>query len=82
MTGRELATEFTDLWHTLDASQINKMLALNVSFDLLEFFESYAEEFVERFLADEYADDPELRRLLPNLMIIGYIIRLLEERVD
>ncbi len=82
MTGRELAAEFTDLWHTLDTSQINKMLALNVSFDLLEFFEGYADEFVERFLPEEYAEDHDLRRLLPNLMIIGYIIRILEERVD
>jgi hypothetical protein len=82
MNSRELATEFTDLWHTLDTSQINTMLARNVAVDLLEFFDAYADEFAERCLPDDYASDPTLRRLLPNLMIIGYIIRLLEERVD
>jgi hypothetical protein len=82
MNSRELATEFTDLWHSLDKEQINKMLALNVSIDLLEFFDTYADEFAERCLPEDYAADGTLRRLLPNLMIIGYIIRLLEERVD
>lgn len=84
MSIREIATEFTDLWHTLDTSQINKMLAKNVNYDLLEFFSMYAEEFVDERLTDVELD-PALRedllRRVPNLMIIGYIIRVLEERV-
>jgi len=80
MTGRELAVEFTDLWKDLEASDINTMLAKNVSFELLEFFASYAEEFAEESLADVELPDA-LRNRLPNLLIIGYIIRILEERV-
>jgi hypothetical protein len=80
MTGRELAIEFTDLWKDLETSEINKMLAQNVSYELLEFFSTYANE-VARDLLPEKAHTEELKRQLPNLLIIGYIIRILEERV-
>lgn len=79
MTGRDLAIEFTDLWEDLNASEINTMLARNVSMDLLEFFSSYADEFTEELPKDLEVD--ELRQKLPNLLIIGYIIRVLEERL-
>ncbi len=79
MTGRELAVEFTDIWKDLDPGEINTMLAQNVSFDLLEFFSSYSEDFAD--LLSEELNTPELRRQLPNLLIIGYIIRVLEERL-
>ncbi|MCZ6715181.1 MAG: hypothetical protein O7B29_14675 [Deltaproteobacteria bacterium] len=81
MTSLELAIEFTDIWKDLDTKQINTMLAQNVSLELLEFFAAYAQEFAEEWLdKNEKAD--ELSRRLPNLLIIGYLIRLLEERVD
>ncbi len=81
MNNVELAIEFTDLWRDLDAKSINTMLAKNVSVELLEFFASYAQDFAEECIpSDESGQD--LRRRLPNLLIIGYIIRLLEERVD
>lgn len=79
MTGRELAVEFTDLWDDLDSNEINTMLARNVNYDLLEFFSSYADEFAESLPKE--MDSEELRRQLPNLLIIGYIIRVLEERL-
>jgi len=79
MTGRELAVEFTDLWEDLDPNEINSMLARNVSYELLEFFSSYAEEFADSLPKDISSD--ELRQQLPNLLIIGYIIRVLEERL-
>jgi hypothetical protein len=78
MTGLELALEFTDLWEDLDPGQINQLLAQNIHCDLLEFFSCYAEEFAVNSLGE--VSDP-LRKQLPNLLIIGYIIRLLEERV-
>ncbi len=81
MTSRELAIEFTDIWKDLDTKQINKMLAQNVSLDLLQFFAAYAQEFSDEWL-DENEKADELSRRLPNLLIIGYLIRLLEERVD
>ena len=70
-----------DIWDNLDPGQINTMLANNVSMELLEFFSTYAQDFADECLADGKGRD-ELNRRLPNLLIIGYIIRLLEERVD
>jgi hypothetical protein len=81
MTSRELAEEFTEIWDELGTGDINEMLAKNVGFDLLEFFVAYARQFAQ----DEGGRDlepEELRGRLPNLLVIGYLIRLLEERVD
>jgi hypothetical protein len=80
MTGRELAVEFTDIWRNLETGEINQMLAKNVSYELLEFFSSYARDFAVESLDPEQVTD-ELCERLPNLLIIGYIIRILEERV-
>ncbi len=85
MNGREIAMEFTEMWKDLDISEINQMLAKNVSMDMLEFFSSYAQEFATDCLpnsADEPLDEELFRNRVPNLLIIGYIIRLLEERID
>ncbi len=79
MTGRDLAIEFTYLWEDMNAKEINTMLARNVSMDLLEFFSTYAEDFTEMLPKELDAED--LREQLPNLLIIGYIIRVLEERL-
>jgi hypothetical protein len=76
MTSRELAEEFTDLWDELGVSHINEMLAKNVGVELLEFFIEYAEQFASE------VEGGELRSRLPNLLVIGYLIRLLEERVE
>jgi hypothetical protein len=80
MTGRELAEEFTEIWKDLEVGEINEMLAKNVSVDLLEFFANYARDFAEDCAREESSDE-ELEARLPNLLIIGYLIRLLEERV-
>jgi hypothetical protein len=85
MNGRELAIEFTEIWKDLDVNEINTMLANNVSMDMLEFFSSYAQEFTDDLLSsspERKLDEALLRRRIPNLLIIGYIIRLLEERVE
>ncbi len=76
MTSRELAEEFTDLWDELGVPHINEMLAKNVSVELLEFFVEYAGQ-----LGSELEGE-ELKSHLPNLLVIGYLIRLLEERVE
>ena len=81
MKSLELAIEFTDLWKDLDSPSINTMLAKNVSVELLEFYIRYAHEFAEGCIPRSEQGD-ELRRRLPNLLVIGYLIRLLEERVD
>jgi len=79
MNVREIATEFVDLWDDLDIGEINTLLAQNVSLDLLEFFSAYAERFAEGLPED--ASVEQLRGQLPNLLIVGYIIRVLEERM-
>ena len=80
MTGREIAIEFTEIFDDLAPADINTMLAKNVSMELLEFFASYADKFVDDCDA-KGLDQDELRGRLPNLLIIGYIIRVLEERL-
>ena len=85
MNGREIAFEFTEMWKDLDIAEINTMLAKNVSMEMLEFFSTYAQEFVSDCLSrsgEEPLDEELLRKRVPNLLIIGYIIRLLEERID
>ena len=79
MDVRAVASEFVELWDDLDADEINKLLAENVSFELLEFFSAYGARFADR-LPESHASEA-LRGQLPNLLIVGYIIRLLEERL-
>ncbi len=83
MTGRDIAIELTDIWDELGTSDINTMLAKNISFELLEYFAEYTKQFTGALpiQADQKTQD-ELQEQLPNLMILGYLIRLLEERVD
>jgi hypothetical protein len=80
MNGRELAIEFTDLWKDLGVTEINGMLARNVSYELLEFFSSYAQQFAEETIEPPQITETLLNKL-PNLLIIGYMIRILEERI-
>ena len=80
MSSRQIAREFTELWDDLSVAEINEMLAKNVSMDLLEFFAAYAEEFASDCLPEDESFD-ELRRRLPNMLVIGYLIRLVEERL-
>lgn len=85
MNGREIAIEFTDMWKDLDIDEINTMLAKNVSMDMLEFFSSYAQEFADGCMSEDGSgklSEAVLRKRIPNLLIIGYIIRLLEERIE
>ncbi len=80
MTGREIALEFTEMFDDLDSADINTMLAKNVSMDMLEFFASYADQFAQDCEVNGLELD-DVRGRLPNLLIIGYIIRVLEERL-
>ena len=76
---RNIAIEFAELWSDLETPQINQVLADNIDLDLLRFFSDYAERFADCVPADPSAR--ELRGQLPNLLIVGYLIRLLEERL-
>ena len=76
MTHTELAWEFASLFSELPVERINELVAKNVPLEILEFFESYAESFGRK----EGVDVAKLQSL-PNLMLVGYIIRVLEERL-
>jgi hypothetical protein len=76
MNTTELAWELADLFGELDTAQINEMLAKNVPYEALEFFASYAESF-----AKSEALGISAARRLPNLMLLGYLLRVLEERL-
>jgi len=76
MTTSELAWELADLFGELDTPRINEMLAKNVPLEALEFFGSYAESFAK----SQRLEGRSAQRL-PNLMLIGYLLRVLEERL-
>ena len=76
MTHSELAWEFADLFSELPTEQINEVLARNVPLETLEFFNSYAESFGK----SEGVEGETFKRL-PNLLLLGYLLRVLEERL-
>ncbi|MDX1648302.1 MAG: hypothetical protein R3263_00475 [Myxococcota bacterium] len=76
MTHAELAWELADVFGELEAEQINEVLAKNVPLETLQFFSSYAERFGR---AASLSDDASRR--LPNLMLLGYLLRVLEDRL-
>lgn len=76
MKFEEMAWEFVDVFDELSVDQINEMLAKNVPLENLEFFTRYAEQFGSA----EGLEGKTLQRL-PNLMLIGYLVRVLEERL-
>jgi hypothetical protein len=76
MTHSELAWEFADLFGELPADQINEVLAKNVPLETLEFFNSYAASFGK----SERIEGQSAKRL-PNLLLLGYLLRVLEERL-
>jgi hypothetical protein len=76
MTVEEIAWEFAGVFDELEPSQINEMLAKNVPIETLGFFNEYAEQFGRI----EKIEGPACKSL-PNLMLIGYLLRVLEERL-
>lgn len=76
LTREELAWELVELFDELRIEQLNELLAKNVPLETLEFFASYADDFGA---AQAIGDD--LRKRLPNLLLLGYLLRVLEERL-
>ncbi|MCR9096511.1 MAG: hypothetical protein NXI30_19985 [bacterium] len=76
MTPEEIAVEFAEIFDDLPSEQINEMLAKNIPFETIEFFSQYAEAF-----ADGAGIHGDARGRLPNLLLFGYLIRVLEERL-
>ena len=76
LTRQELAWELVELFDELKIEDINEVLAKNVPLDALEFFSAYAEEF-----GASAGVVGTGRKRLPNLMLLGYLLRVLEERL-
>jgi hypothetical protein len=76
MTHAELAWEFAELFDELSIDRVNEVLAKNVPLETLEFFTSYAESF-----AQSEKVEGELAKRLPNLLLVGYLLRVLEDRL-
>jgi len=72
----ELAWEFADLFSELDPGQINEILAKNVPLETLDFFQKYAETF-----SGALGIEGDAARRMPNLLLMGYLLRVLEERL-
>jgi hypothetical protein len=76
MTHAELAWEFAEIFEQLSVERVNEMLAKNVPMETLDFFSSYCESFARA----ERVEGPLAQRL-PNLLLVGYLLRVLEERL-
>ena len=77
MSFEEMAWQLAEVFHELDVDEINEMLARNVPVDALGFIAEYANDFGK---AADLA--PETSERLPNLMLMGYLLRVVEERLD
>jgi hypothetical protein len=75
-TREELAWELAELFDDLSLDHVNEVLAKNVPIETLKFFASYAEDF-----SDVHGLDTKPRRRLANLMVLGYLLRVVEDRV-
>lgn len=76
VTSEELGWELVEVFDALHTDEINEMLAKNVALDTLRFFAGYADQ-----VADAESIGGDARRRLPNLLLLGYLLRLLEERL-
>ncbi|HIG70502.1 MAG: hypothetical protein ABGW98_06040 [Myxococcales bacterium] len=76
LTFKEVAWNFVEVFDDLEVAQINEILIKNVPLERLKFFNQYANEF------SDVADIGDaVRKRVPNLMLIGYLLRVLEERL-
>ena len=76
LTRKQLAWELVEVFDDLSIERINEMLAKNVPMETLEFFSTYARNFSE-----EHSVEGMPRQLMPNLLLLGYLLRILEEQL-
>lgn len=75
ITRSELAFEFSEIFRDFDSQELEEVIEKNVPLETLEFFRSYAPH-------PENLDLGEMDRdRAPNLMLLGYLLRILEERL-
>lgn len=73
---QELAWELVEVFEELPVDALNGVLARNVPLETLRFISEVAGEFAEAQQVDE-----ETRRRLPNLLLLGYLLRIVEDRI-
>jgi uncharacterized protein (UPF0305 family) len=76
MTFEKMASDFVEAFDDLEVEQINEVLRKNIPPEKLVFFNEYANEFGKTANIDD-----EARKSLANLMIVGYLLRVLEDRL-
>lgn len=76
LTRDELARELVELLDDLASHEMRELVDKNVPPGALEFFTRYAGDFARGL----DIEDATARRL-PNLMVLGYLLRLLEDRL-
>lgn len=76
LTRDELARELVELLDDLSSSEILELVQKNVPPGATEFFERYAGDFSRGLQIDD-----AVTQRLPNLMVMGYLLRLLEDRL-
>ena len=72
----ELNDAFTDILQELEPDDFEQLISNNVPFEDLGFFQEHAEAFAQRYRLPHNA-----RQELPKLLLMGYLLRLLEERI-
>jgi hypothetical protein len=76
LTREELAWELVEVLDELTSEELSELVAKNVPREAHDFFTHYAHEFCEGLPIDK-----SIRGRLPNLMLLGYLLRVLEERL-
>jgi hypothetical protein len=76
LTREELAWELVEILEELTAEELAELVAKNVPSEAHDFFTHYAREFCEGLPIDK-----SIAGRLPNLMLLGYLLRVLEERL-
>ena len=76
LTRQELAWELVEVFDELSVERVNELLAKNVPLETLEFIAAYADDF-----ADVHKIEGAPRRQIPNLLLLGYLLRDVEERL-
>jgi len=76
LTREELAWELVEIFDDLEVHQINEVLAKNVPLETLKFFTAYARDF-----GDAQAIRGDALKRLPNLLLLGYLLRVVEDRL-
>ncbi|MEM7409027.1 MAG: hypothetical protein AAF430_02180 [Myxococcota bacterium] len=76
LTREELAWELVEVLNELSLEELNELVDKNVPVDTLEFFGRYATDFAEGLPIDAATE-----KRLPNLLLLGYLLRVLEDRL-